>query len=576
MKRVFTPLAPILLLVACGQPFRSVDPATRPDAGSHHDASFDAPTDVRPKPDGESIPAPPAQPRLEFRQVKTIHLAWSSVPGAVSYRVLEATDDTSPMVEVESEAAIDEPGFDHVVPLWKRAQARYAVKACNAVGCSESSPEVKVSFAGVLNNAVGYLKASNSGGGDRFGSAVALSEDGNTLVVGAADEDSSGEPSSNSVSGSGAAYVLVRRGSTWQQVQYLKSETPFNNARFGATLGASADGLTLVVGAPYDEQTGSVYVFEKTQDTWTQKAKLRASNPHINDEFGASVALSADGNALIVGAPGEASEGAAYHFMRSNGIWKPKSYIKSSDSPSWKGRFGSSVAISPTGSRVAVGVPDHQVDSLPTGGAVYVLKCNPIGCSHDFQLRVPVSPGHNVRFGASLAFAADDKTLAVGAPEYFEEPSAYGGAVLLFSCGGGGCVHDRLIRASNRTANAKFGSSVAFSNDGNVLLVGAVGEPSAVQGILLAGPSGPHTAAGSGAVYVLVRQDGVWRESAFLKAPNAYGGSSIGDSFGSGVAISGDGKTLVSSAPDEASASVGVGGPQSDNAAPGAGAVYLY
>lgn len=57
-----------------------------------------------------------------------------------------------------------------------------------------------------------YLKASNTGGDDRFGHSVTLSDDGNTLAAGAYQEDSSatginGNPADNSVGASGAVYV---------------------------------------------------------------------------------------------------------------------------------------------------------------------------------------------------------------------------------------------------------------------------------------------------------------------------------------------------------------------------------
>ena len=123
-----------------------------------------------------------------------------------------------------------------------------------------------------------YLKASNTGAGDYFGTSVAVS--GDTLVVGARYEDSNatgvdGDQADNTAANSGAAYVFTRSGSTWSQQAYLKASNPGANDEFGNSVGVSGD--TVVVGARYEESnatgvngdqadnsaadSGAVYVF---------------------------------------------------------------------------------------------------------------------------------------------------------------------------------------------------------------------------------------------------------------------------------------------------------------------------
>src|SRR5205814_707528 len=95
-----------------------------------------------------------------------------------------------------------------------------------------------------------YLKASNTGTGDRFGTSVAVS--GDTVVVGAIFEDGAavgvdGDASSNAAANAGAAYVFVRSGTTWSQQAYLKASNTSAGMAFGTRAAISAD--TVLVSA---------------------------------------------------------------------------------------------------------------------------------------------------------------------------------------------------------------------------------------------------------------------------------------------------------------------------------------
>ncbi|MCA2982048.1 MAG: hypothetical protein INH37_27560, partial [Myxococcaceae bacterium] len=212
------------------------------------------------------------------------------------------------------------------------------------------------------------FKASNTEPGDGFGSAVALSGDGATLVVGAPFEDSiaTGVNQSqvdNSSMNSGAVYVFVRSGPTWVQQAYLKASNTGAAAAFGSSLAVTSDGSLLVVGAPGEAsaatgiggpqgstaapQSGAVYVFQRNGTNWAQVAYVKASNGATGDQFGASVSVSGIGTTFVVGAPGEDSaatgidgdqgddtdpeSGAAYIFVRSGAAWSQAAYVKASN-----------------------------------------------------------------------------------------------------------------------------------------------------------------------------------------------------------------------------------------------------
>lgn len=166
-----------------------------------------------------------------------------------------------------------------------------------------------------------YLKASNSGAGDEFGTSVGVS--GDTIIVGAPAEDSSanginGNQTDNFTVNSGAAYVFVRNGTTWSQQAYVKASNTGATDRFGASVGISGD--MLIIGAPDERSTatgvngnqvdnslisaGAAYFFERNATTWSQLAYVKASNTG-GDSFGRSVALS--GDTAVVAARGESS-----------------------------------------------------------------------------------------------------------------------------------------------------------------------------------------------------------------------------------------------------------------------------
>ena len=173
-----------------------------------------------------------------------------------------------------------------------------------------------------------YVKASNTDASDYFGDSVALSTDGNTLAVGADGEDSAskgigGIQTDNTAPDSGAVYVYTRAGSAWSQQAYIKSSNPETSDIFGDPVALSADGNTLAVAAAGEssaaqgiagsqsdnaaESAGAVYVYTRSGSTWSSRAYVKASNTEATDYFSASVALSADGNTLAVGADGEDS-----------------------------------------------------------------------------------------------------------------------------------------------------------------------------------------------------------------------------------------------------------------------------
>jgi len=471
-----------------------------------------------------------------------------------------------------------------------------------------------------------YLKASNTAEDDQFGFSIALSADGSTLAVGAVLEDSAavgigGDQADRSAPDAGAVYVFVRSGATWQQQAYIKASNTGGNDQFGTSVALSADGSILAVGAAGEASAatgvggnqsnigapgaGAVYVFARSGTTWSQQAYIKASNTAAGDEFGGSVALSADGATLAVGALDEdgaatgvngdqsnntaANAGAVYVFTRTDTTWSQQAYIKASNTGAGDA-FGSSVALSADGSTVAVaavvedsaatGINGNQADnSVISSGAVYVFVHS--GANWSQQAYVKASnTGRADNFGSSVALSADGSTLAVGA---FAEDSAAtdiggnqasngipeSGAAYVFTRDATTWSQQAYIKASNTGGGDEFGWSVALSADGDTLAVAAVTEDSAATGI--GGDQRDNSAVASGAIYVFERGGTTWHQQAYVKATNTQGG----DEFGASVAMSADGSSLVVGAIGESSAATGIDGDQTNDTALSAGAVYV-
>ncbi|MFG0329720.1 MAG: hypothetical protein ACF8PN_07460 [Phycisphaerales bacterium] len=202
--------------------------------------------------------------------------------------------------------------------------------------------------------------------GDQFGWSVALSGDGRALVVGALTDDIAGQ-------NSGAVYVYGRTDSGWTLFDRLEPSDYSTGDLFGASVGISSDGSTIVAGAT---NTDTVRVFERAGTRWIEQAAFDASSTQSGDRFGESLDLSADGDTLLVGAPRVrnargAFEGAAYIFERDGSNWSESAMIRPETSTGVS--FGWALALAQDGSAAAIGSPGESPDGLQFGAA-YIFE----------------------------------------------------------------------------------------------------------------------------------------------------------------------------------------------------------
>jgi len=257
-----------------------------------------------------------------------------------------------------------------------------------------------------------YVKSSNTRPNVMFGYSVAMNANGDTLAVGEFDADR----------GRGALYTFARNDGNWSQQARLQPGLLSPQDSMGCWVAISDDGNTVMAGAldedslttginavqgghsgivdgPDDNSSGAAFGFVRTGTTWSEQANFKASNSGKHDWFGVRLALSGDGNTLAVGAPNEDSAGqgingkqdddsadeagAAYVYTRSSATWTFTDYMKGAKNAKFD-EFGSAVALNRDGRVLAVGahfesggargVNGSQSDKpIPRSGAVYVF-----------------------------------------------------------------------------------------------------------------------------------------------------------------------------------------------------------
>ena len=433
-----------------------------------------------------------------------------------------------------------------------------------------------------------YVKPSNTGQSDHFGSSVAISRDGHTMAITAHWEASAatginGNQTDESIRQAGAVYVFTRTGSTWSQQAYIKASNtgrpgeggmPGDGDQFGYAVALSGDGNTLAVGAIAEDSSaqqingnqtddsqataGAVYIYSRTGAAWAQQAYVKGSHVETGDMFGFAVALNYDGNTLVASAFDERGSGRGInvpHDNRANGSGALYVFtrrggrgLRTRISTEATDQLGYSVAISDDGNTIASGAGDE--DCLTPG-------VNPPGCDNDS----PPLGAANIWVGAAYVFVRTGTgTNAVWSEQAF-------------------------IKANNARPYNSFGVKLALSGDGNTLAVASYVEDYAGRGIrpptpqpfLIVDHLDPwreeqNQAIESGAVYFFTRVGTAWTQRAYIKGSN----TDAGDEFGSAVALNGDGRLLAIGAHNEDGNGRGMNGHPADNSADDSGAVYVF
>ena len=473
-------------------------------------------------------------------------------------------------VDGQTQGGSSLPGGPYQVYDWVSNENNFADEVTPSIASGGARvnftlPTIGTSFKGADSDAFfesitqeQILMASNGGNIDYFGVSVAMSADGNTVIVGAAWED-------GQATDTGAAYIFRYSSGTWSEQTILRASNGSNDNNFGRSVAISADGNTVLVGAssedgPTDttDNSGAAYIFRYSSGTWSEQTILRASNTEALDLFGWSVDISADGNTVIVGAYGEkgatnntTNSGAAYVFRYSSGTWSEDSPILRASNTGTNDLFGRSVAMSGDGTKVIVGAfgEGGSTNNTPLSGAAYVFRYSSGTWSEDSTILRASNAGSYDEFGNDVAMSDDGNIVIVGA--YGEDTGGSGetGAAYVFRYSSGTWTQDsQILRAVSPAGGDFFGWSVDMSTDGNTVIIGARNEG----------------ASNYGAAYVFRYSSGTWsQDPTILRVANMYSN----EKFGNDVAMSGDGTKVIVGA-------YGDDGPTNDDYY--AGAAYIF
>ncbi len=389
---------------------------------------------------------------------------------------------------------------------------------------------------------IAKLVASDAAALDEFGLSVSIS--GDTAIVGALRDD-------DVPNDSGSAYVFQKVAGTWTQVAKLTASDAAAGDHFGESVSISDD--TAIVGAHFDDDvpndSGSAYVFVKPGGGWAdanEDAKLTASDATAGDAFGISVSIS--GDTAIVGAhfdddvPNDS--GSAYVFVKPGGGWSGSltedAKLTASDATAGDA-FGISVSISDVTAIVGAVFDD---DGGGESGSAYVFVKPGGGWSgsltEDAKLTASDAAAGDI-FGNFVSISGD--TAIVGANLDDDVPNDSGSAYVFVKPGGGwsgSLTEDAKLTASDAAADDRFGLSVSISGD------------TAIVGALL----DDDVPSGSGSAYVFVKPGGGWadaNEDAKLTASDA----AALDAFGHSVSISGDTAIVGANGDDDGGESSG-------------------
>ena len=384
--------------------------------------------------------------------------------------------------------------------------------ASPVLGQTNASPILQQQ-AGAMNDPAGASA--------QFGAASAISADGNTAAVGARSQDN----------GAGGIFIYVRNTTTgvWTQQgsELVGSGAAGSNSQQGYSIAISADGNTVIEGAPFDgasgKMEGAFWVFTRSAGVWTQqggKMVGTGGNPP-GESQGQSVVLSADGNTALVG--GNASAGASgalgrvWLYTRSAGTWTQTDTTTASDA-SGSSQFGSAVSLSADGATALIG---GQGDSSNIGAA-WIYSIHAGALTELIKLVGTGSVGSTVNQGGSVALSKDGNTAVVGA----SADNAGLGAVWVFTKSGGTWGQAAKLVPSDGIAPTLFGNSVAVSWDGSVIVIG-----------------GPGDAANDGALWMFARTGATsWtQQGSKLQASDA----AVASEFGSSAGLSADGNIAI-------------------------------
>ncbi|MES2747367.1 MAG: T9SS type A sorting domain-containing protein [Bacteroidota bacterium] len=297
--------------------------------------------------------------------------------------------------------------------------------------------------------------------GNESGYSVSLSADGSLVAIGA--------PENNFHTGHVRVYKNI--AGVWTQQGNDIDGTAYGDAS-GWSTSLSADGTVVAIGSPYNTNNGNdsgiVRVYRLIGNTWSQ---IGANiDGWFYDAFGRSISLSADGTVVAVGSPYNSSNGGYSGRVR---IYKNSGNVWTQEGADIRGTasneiFGYSVAISADGNTVGVGAIGNSSLGVNSG---YVKVFKNIAGTWTQQGAVINGEAINDTSGRSVSISADGSVVVIGAN--MNGGNGVGSGHVRIYKNIAGVWTQRGIDINGQAAGDNSGNSVALSGDGNTLIIGS-------------------------------------------------------------------------------------------------------
>ena len=461
------------------------------------------------------------QANLQFSNTaiaRSIGLKWNEVTYALRYTLYKNIDGMSGFTQYGPELAGDELSYQSTETLYDNLQAEYKLEACNEESCLDS--ELLITDSGI-NQAIGYVKRPADDSSLRLGTALAFSGDGETLAASAPENCTA----DNGGLCSGVVYIYRLGETRWELEASIERDDIRPNSRFGERISLSRDGNTIAISAPgansnsssnSDSQEGAVYIYRFESSAWGETHEISGADQGENATrifgLGADLALNASGDTLAIVAQSSVTNDGQALLYRLN----------EDDEWALEQRFepASSISLDNTGNYLAIGARNAQGEANEDTG---------VGVAGVYHFTVPEDE--------------EDETWV---------------------------LQDEL-RAPETFVGQHFGHRVLLSGNARKLLVGVDYESTLVNAQQLEQPE----------VYLFEpAEDDEWSLShTFAQLDQVGSGESGGtgrSQYGAALAMSRDGSRVLIGDSAEDGNGNGFFANDANNAAPMAGAAYLY
>lgn len=383
------------------------------------------------------------------------------------------------------------------------------------------------------------LQGTGNVGTSYFGTAVSISADRKTLAIAG--------PNDNNDRGAVWIFVLSGSNWS-QQGNKLVGTGLVGTPQFGKSVSLSADGQTLLVGAWQDQAgIGATLVFTRTGTAWSQQGnKLVGTGSVFPSYQGSSVCLSADGNTAMVGAFNDNSQGATWYFKRNGTLWTQigiknsyLGFVGSADQ-----YYGVSLSADGLSAIVGSSNDNNNIGAAwffasplpPPTISSFFPQIGSVGTPIKITgTRLSEVTAASVGGVPAILLSSSSTELVVMAM-----PGSATGLINLITPAGNVSSTTNFTVGASRTpdvqqggklkgtgglSDPRLGYSVALSADGNTAAVGGIGDN-----------------VFEGALWIFTRTNGIWEQ----QGPKLVGTGAVGAAYsGASVAISADGNTVA-------------------------------